>query len=111
MPMPPHANVSFPAHTPTRPERPPSGDSAMARQLPARSEGGESALSSLLHPSEATEWTVVPGVMVIMQGHGWPRADSRCPVHEVEPPVAHERMIMTLRHSTRGAGGGYDVGL
>ncbi len=54
-------------------------------------------------------WRTEPGDIVVMQGAGWPTADSRGPLHEVEPPIEGERIIMTLRHNTRGAGGGYDL--
>jgi hypothetical protein len=36
-------------------------------------------------------------------------ANSRCPVHEVDPPPVGERMIMTSRFNSGGAGTGYVV--
>ena len=59
--------------------------------------------------SRASEWETEIGDVVVLQGAGWPTLKSRCPLHEVEPPRRRERIIMTLRHNTRGAGGGYDL--
>jgi hypothetical protein len=58
---------------------------------------------------EVTEWDTGPGQLVILRGSGWPKADSRCPRHDVEPPKHDERMIMTLRYNSGGAGAGYAV--
>lgn len=58
---------------------------------------------------EAAEWETGSGQLVLMRAAGWPQTDSRCPLHEVEPPRDEERMIMTLRHNTGGAGAGYVV--
>ena len=58
---------------------------------------------------EAAEWETGRGQLVLMRAAGWPQPDSRCPLHEVEPPRDEERMIMTLRHNTGGAGAGYVV--
>jgi hypothetical protein len=59
--------------------------------------------------NRATEWETGPGQLAMLRGTGWPRSDSRCIVHEVEPPIADERMIMTFRHNSGGAGAGYSV--
>lgn len=56
-----------------------------------------------------SERATTPGDIVLLAGHGWPTADSRCPRHEVEPPGGSDRMIMTMRFNGRGAVGGYDV--
>ncbi|HTU38454.1 MAG TPA: hypothetical protein VMF35_10565 [Acidimicrobiales bacterium] len=55
------------------------------------------------------EWDTAPGDVVLLGAHGWP-GSPHGPVHEVDPPVDGDRLIMTLRHNSRGAGGGYDVG-
>lgn len=60
--------------------------------------------------SPLTEWATASGDVVVLGGHRWPRAQARSPKHEVAAPVEGDRMIMTLRHNTRGAGGGYDLG-
>jgi hypothetical protein len=52
------------------------------------------------------EWETASGDVVVLGAHGWPSV----PVHEVDPPTDGDRMIMTLRHNSRGPGGGYDVG-
>ncbi len=59
--------------------------------------------------SPRTEWLTASGDIVVLRGHGWPRSEARCPKHEVDAPEG-DRMIMTLRHNTRGPGGGYDLG-
>ena len=59
--------------------------------------------------SRVEEWPTGTGDIVVLRGHGWPRSDLRCPRHEVDPPAQGDRMIMTLRHNTRGPGGGYDL--
>jgi hypothetical protein len=56
-----------------------------------------------------TEWETGRGQLVLMRGAGWPQPDCHCPMHEGEPPRDEERMIMTLRHNTGGAGAGYVV--
>jgi hypothetical protein len=58
---------------------------------------------------QATEWETGPGQLAILRGNGWPLSDSRCLVHEVEPPTSEERMIMTFRYNSGGAGAGYSV--
>ena len=60
--------------------------------------------------SPLTEWLTAPGDVVVLRGHRWPSSQARCPKHEVGTPVEGDRMIMTLRHNTRGAGGGYNLG-
>ncbi len=60
--------------------------------------------------SPLTEWLTASGDVVVLRGHRWPRSEARCPRHEVGAPVEGDRIIMTLRHNTRGAGGGYDLG-
>jgi hypothetical protein len=64
------------------------------------------ALFRVWHDSRATEWETTDGDLVLLRGHGWPEANAVCPVHEVES-VREDRMTMTLRHNTRGPGGGY----
>ena len=59
--------------------------------------GSESQLPS-------TAWETADGDLVLIAGNGWPRPQVRCPVHEVGSPPGGERMIMTLRHNTAGAG-------
>lgn len=59
--------------------------------------------------SPLSEWPSGSGDVVALRGHGWPNSQARCPRHEVGRPVEGDRMIMTLRHNTRGAGGGYDL--
>jgi hypothetical protein len=56
-----------------------------------------------------TPWETAAGDLVLLRGNGWPTPNVRCPTHEVDTPPNSERMIMTLRYNTRGAGGGYDV--
>lgn len=55
------------------------------------------------------EWQTTPGDVVILGTRGCPGCPSG-PVHEVDPPAGGERLIMTLRHNSRGPGGGYHVG-
>lgn len=50
-----------------------------------------------------------PGQLALLRGAGWPHEGSRCPLHEVDPPSSGERMIMTLRSNSAGAGAGYTV--
>jgi hypothetical protein len=57
----------------------------------------------------ATEWETGPGQLAILRGTGWPSPDSNCLVHEVEPPMNEERLIMTFRYNSGGAGSGYTV--
>lgn len=59
--------------------------------------------------SDHAEWDTEPGDIVILGTQAWPGEFSG-PVHEVDPPENGDRLIMTLRHNSRGAGGGYDVG-
>ena len=68
-----------------------------------------SAIFRAWSSSGATEWETGIGDVVVLQGAGWPTTKSRCPLHEVEPPRREQRIIMTLRHNTRGAGGGYEL--
>lgn len=56
-----------------------------------------------------TEWDASAGDLILLRGNGWPTPDARCPMHGVSAPADGERTIMTFRHNTRGAGGGYDV--
>jgi hypothetical protein len=58
---------------------------------------------------EHAEWKTAPGDVVILGAQGWPGC-PRGPVHEVDPPENGDRLIMTLRHNSRGSGRGYDVG-
>ena len=59
--------------------------------------------------SPPSGWRTRSGDLVVLRGQGWPRSHDRCPRHGVEPPVDADRMIMTLRHNTRGAGVPYDL--
>jgi hypothetical protein len=54
-----------------------------------------------------TEWLTGEGDLVLLRGNGWPTAEARCPLHEVDPPDYGERAILTLRHNVRGAGADY----
>lgn len=54
------------------------------------------------------EWKTQSGDVVVLRGNGWPAPQFRCPVHAVEAPTDRDRMIMTMRFNTRGAGGGYE---
>lgn len=56
----------------------------------------------------STTWRTEPGDLVLLRS-AWPTSASRCPRHAAEPPADGDRMIMTLRSNSRGAGGGYDV--
>ena len=56
-----------------------------------------------------SEWRTRSGDLVVLRGQGWPRTHDLCPRHGVEPPVDGDRMIMTLRYNTRGAGVPYDL--
>lgn len=60
-------------------------------------------------PEEVSEWETGPGQLVLLRGAGWPAAASLCPLHEVDPPLCGERMIMTFRRNSAGAGAGYAV--
>jgi len=62
---------------------------------------------SILDGEPPTQWFTAPGDVVVLCGHGWPRPDSLCPRHTVEPPERGDRMIMTLRSNRRGAGAPY----
>ena len=53
------------------------------------------------------EWETGAGQLALLRGSGWPDEVSRCPLHEVDPPSSGERMIMTLRRNSGGAGAGY----
>ena len=55
----------------------------------------------------AVEWETGAGQLALLRGSGWPDEASRCPLHEVDPPSSGERMIMTLRCNSGGAGAGY----
>lgn len=55
----------------------------------------------------AVEWETGAGQLALLRGSGWPDEASRCPLHEVDPPPSGERMIMTLRCNSGGAGAGY----
>jgi hypothetical protein len=68
-----------------------------------------SATFRVSNGTEHAEWDVGPGDVVVLGAHGWPGCPLG-PVHEVDPPIGGDRMIMTLRHNSRGSGGGYDVG-
>lgn len=59
--------------------------------------------------AEVVEWETGPGQLALLRGAGWPHEGSRCPLHEVDPPSSGERMIMTLRSNSAGAGAGYTV--
>jgi hypothetical protein len=56
-----------------------------------------------------TQWDAAAGDLILLRGNGWPTATTRCPMHEADAPPDGERIIMTFRHNTRGAGAGYDV--
>ncbi len=68
---------------------------------------GQAVFRTIDQDRKPTEWDTTPGQLVVLRGSGWPRNDSRCPVHEVEAPQTGERMIMTLRYNSGGAGTGY----
>lgn len=70
---------------------------------------GGSATFRVSNATDEAEWETTPGDVVVLGAHGWPGCRSR-PVHEVDPPASDDRLIMTLRHNSRGPGGGYDVG-
>lgn len=55
----------------------------------------------------SAEWETAPGDLVLLRGNGWPTDDSRCPLHGVERPLGHERIIMTFRCNVGGAGTDY----
>jgi hypothetical protein len=55
-----------------------------------------------------TRWSMAAGDLVLLRGNGWPVPNARCPMHEADAPPNGERMIVTFRHNTRGAGTGYD---
>jgi hypothetical protein len=65
------------------------------------------AVFRVWHGSQAAEWETTDGDLVLLRGQGWPQPDAICPVHEVESSRGQDRMTMTLRHNTRGPGGGY----
>ncbi len=68
-----------------------------------------SATFRVSNGTDHAEWETNPGDVVVLGAQGWPGYPAG-PVHEVDPPVGGDRMIMTLRHNSRGSGGGYDVG-
>ena len=49
------------------------------------------------------EWDTGDGDLVLLRGTGWPHADARCLVHEVDSPASGERAVLTLRHNRGGA--------
>jgi hypothetical protein len=59
--------------------------------------------------TDQAEWVTGPGDVVVLGANGGP-GRARGPVHEADPPISADRLIMTLRHNSRGPGGGYDVG-
>jgi len=59
--------------------------------------------------SRAFAWEAAAGDLVILTGKGWPTAGARSPVHEAEPPVDAERLVMTFRYNRNGAGAEYFV--
>lgn len=68
------------------------------------------------HPDEVvsggrlpSDWTAEAGDVVVIRGNRWPTPTDRCPVHEALAPDTGERVIMTLRSNSNGAGGGYEV--
>lgn len=68
------------------------------------------------HPNEvtrsrrsSTDWTAAAGDVVIIRGNRWPHGTDRCPVHEALAPTDGERVIMTFRSNSHGAGAGYTV--
>lgn len=56
-----------------------------------------------------TTWDVTAGDLVLLRGNGWPAPKVRCPLHEVDVPADEDRVIMTFRHNSGGAGSGYEV--
>ena len=56
-----------------------------------------------------SEWPTMPGDLVLLRC-AWPTEGDLCPAHAAEPPPDGDRMIMTFRSNSRGAGGGYSVG-
>jgi hypothetical protein len=68
-----------------------------------------SAMFRVSNGVEHAEWKTSPGDVVLLGAQGWPGCLTG-PVHEVDPPVSHDRFIMSFRHNSRGSGGGYDVG-
>ena len=56
-----------------------------------------------------TQWDAAAGDLILLRGNGWPTPTTLCPMHEADAPPDAERIIMTFRHNTRGAGAGYDV--
>jgi hypothetical protein len=59
--------------------------------------------------SQVFEWQATAGDLVLLTGKGWPTPDARSPVHEAEPPVDAERLVLTFRHNRNGAGAEYFV--
>ncbi len=56
-----------------------------------------------------TRWETAAGDLILLRRNGWPTPTTRCPMHEADRPPDGERIILTYRHNTRGAGAGYDV--
>lgn len=56
-----------------------------------------------------SDWAAEAGDVVVSRGNCWPSSTDRCPVHEALAPTSGERVIMTLRSNSNGAGGGYEV--
>jgi hypothetical protein len=56
-----------------------------------------------------TRWEAAAGDLILLRGNGWPTPKARCPLHDVCAPHDGDRMIMTFRHNTGGAGSGYEV--
>lgn len=52
-------------------------------------------------------WDTEDGDLVLLNGNGWPAADSRCPEHEVESPTSGDRMVLTYRYNRGGPGADY----
>jgi hypothetical protein len=93
--------------------RSPSGVGRVSAQRDPPEYGGVIAVFTLrgratfrvIDPDRAlAEWETAPGHIVILRGAGWPRRASRCPPHDADWPPDGERLIMTLRHNSGGAG-------
>lgn len=63
----------------------------------------------ILDTRQPSRWVTAPGDVLLLAGRRWPWTHSVCRRHEVEPPSGGDRMIMTMRFNSRGAGSGYDV--
>ena len=109
-PVPPSSTKPPGAGTPLAPAiSPPTVDPAAYGGVAVFTLFGQALFRVWDADGEAAEWETGSGQLVLMRAAGWPQPDSRCPLHEVEPPRDEERMIMTLRHNTGGAGAGYVV--